>query len=327
MTVKPFYIRHTPDMTDAQVAEIFDKAVACGAQLGNGVKGFHSNQQCKCNAYLPGEFKYFGVTKSNKTWISDVVGLFGEEITLDQVDEWLGIAPKPVGNFPNFDFKIDCGDDQKVRQWLHDNGGELAGGKSVLIMRNKKYATVRKKIVRCCLQNYFENECKLPLINPYDYMQPAQPTVAERMAALIEEYRDLIPNNCTYVAIGISKQLMAFTQKPEPSSRGWNLLTAERMFFISSELNGFDVWRETLTELPRNLTQEEPIANEQLPQRDVAYEMILADRREMSPQEREWMLKHVASEQATTVKQLPMLPTEQAMPMMFGGDFGCVNDD
>lgn len=25
-------------------------------------------------------------------------------------------------NFPDFDFKIDCGDDPKVRQWLHDNG-------------------------------------------------------------------------------------------------------------------------------------------------------------------------------------------------------------
>ena len=24
--------------------------------------------------------------------------------------------------FPTFDFKIDCGDDSKVRQWLHDNG-------------------------------------------------------------------------------------------------------------------------------------------------------------------------------------------------------------
>lgn len=93
-----------------------------------------------------------------------------------------------MSNFPDFDFKIDCGDDPRVRQWLHDNGFN-----GYVLDSCQKYIYVHPK------GNYLGNHlgwwadkiaflegrggnCAVH-VNPFDYMDAPEPTIPERMAA------------------------------------------------------------------------------------------------------------------------------------------------
>lgn len=92
--VKPFYIKLEPWMANVQVAEVFDKAVQCGARLVDEVEGVHENGWCP-----PHSWRLFGVGKDGGAVCWDKISYFGEgavEITLDQVDEHLGLNKPTV---------------------------------------------------------------------------------------------------------------------------------------------------------------------------------------------------------------------------------------
>lgn len=98
MNFKPFYIKYEDWMTDEQVAEVFDKAVESGASLYEGVADIHSKGFSKRE---PNRWKYFGVDWENETLFEDDLEDYGNEaveITLDQVDEHLGIKSIPSAN-------------------------------------------------------------------------------------------------------------------------------------------------------------------------------------------------------------------------------------
>lgn len=90
--VKPFYIRITDDMTPQMVQDAFDKCVDAGAVGFEGVQQTErKNNYAHCYS---SDFYYFGVNDENCTFLSHKQKLFGEstkEITLDQLDEWLGL--------------------------------------------------------------------------------------------------------------------------------------------------------------------------------------------------------------------------------------------
>jgi len=78
--------------------------------------------------------------------------------------------------FPDFDFKIDCGDDPKVRQWLHDNGVRLTGMLVTELDDKTNRIYVRKDSKRATIdtheaQYHMFRIHKFKQINPYDYMQ------------------------------------------------------------------------------------------------------------------------------------------------------------
>lgn len=96
MNFKPFYIKYEKWMTYTQVAEVFDKAVMLGAIMMEGVDSHHE-AGCKACCYCPDHFMFFGVDLWGDTYFSDSFGGYGENavcITLDQVDEHLGLTSK-----------------------------------------------------------------------------------------------------------------------------------------------------------------------------------------------------------------------------------------
>lgn len=160
-----------------------------------------------------------------------------------------------MNRFPDHDFKIDCGDDPRVRQWLHDNGCNWACiGEITDYMRDSKLLVVQGARVLCRdgMRDDFDN-CKYPLINPFDYFQP-EPTVAKRMAALIEEYNHCIPFWAKWVAVDEDGDVYAYADEPviygnedyfqHTDNNGHTIL------FVTSDKLLLSNWRETLTELP-----------------------------------------------------------------------------
>lgn len=218
-----------------------------------------------------------------------------------------------MSNFPTFDFKIDCGDDPKVRQWLHDNGVRWSSGHNLtLFMPETLLLLITSLMVEHCKDDveFYKAHC-LPQINPYDYMQevgsskteqaapegathinkrgqffkkgktgnalvwlgsswgffghmncrldkdkdwvtPIEPTVAERMAALVEKHKDKMPDWAKWVAVDMDG-LYAYEHEPK--------ITGGNVFGPSSDnvaplaepdtLDNFllEHWQETLTEL------------------------------------------------------------------------------
>lgn len=80
--VKPFFIRITDDITPQMVQDAFDKCNKLGAKSSNNdeIENFR-------------DWGYFGVCGRDGTYFSDSGGGFydAQEITLDQLDEWLGL--------------------------------------------------------------------------------------------------------------------------------------------------------------------------------------------------------------------------------------------
>ena len=90
--IKPFYIKITDDMTPQMVQDAFDKCVDAGADAGDCVTGASSNHEYE-SGYEFNEYKLFGVRDTNSTRFYDYGRDFAgaQEITLDQLDEWLGL--------------------------------------------------------------------------------------------------------------------------------------------------------------------------------------------------------------------------------------------
>jgi hypothetical protein len=92
-TIKPFYIKLTEEITNQMIQDAFDKCVDNGATPNEWVRGTN----CKHNTYLRSEspiYEHFGVSDYGKTYMFDDPKSYGEgaiEITLDQLDEHLGI--------------------------------------------------------------------------------------------------------------------------------------------------------------------------------------------------------------------------------------------
>lgn len=80
--VKPFYIRITDDMTPQMVQDTFDKCHNLGVRASN-------NDEVE-NLF---DWFYFGVCSKDGTYLSESEnGYYGaQEITLDQLDGWLGL--------------------------------------------------------------------------------------------------------------------------------------------------------------------------------------------------------------------------------------------
>lgn len=98
--VKPFYIRITDDMTPQMVQDAFDKCVDAGASAFECVA--NTNRKHQYTDLHEQSFEYFGVDSENNTYTTVVSCAYGDkaqEITLDQLDEWLGI----VGGSPKQD--------------------------------------------------------------------------------------------------------------------------------------------------------------------------------------------------------------------------------
>ena len=76
---------------------------------------------------------------------------------------------------PSYDFKIDCGDDYEVRQWLHDNGFTWSGTGEKLTdyLFDEKYliALVYSKEVIFTNKEGFEDD-STPLFDPFELMVP-----------------------------------------------------------------------------------------------------------------------------------------------------------
>lgn len=103
--VKPFYIKHNVSMSDFQVATTLDKSVQCGARLFEGVHYKNGNIN-------PHWCKYFGVTSEGNTYFSMTPKPYGKhavEITLDQVDEHLGLEDKEIMNLIERMYKVGYG--------------------------------------------------------------------------------------------------------------------------------------------------------------------------------------------------------------------------
>lgn len=91
--VKPFFIRITDDMTPQMVQDAFDKCVDAGACAGDCVDEAKSEHEYQ-EPYEFGEYWLFGVADSGSTRFYDAEAWFGsdaQEITLDQLDKWLGL--------------------------------------------------------------------------------------------------------------------------------------------------------------------------------------------------------------------------------------------
>jgi hypothetical protein len=106
--------------------------------------------------------------------------------------------------------------------------------------------TVRDKTVRIAFECSYDG---LPIINPYDYMRP-EPTIAERMAALVNEHKDKIPDWAKWIAVDMDGH------EHEPEITGGNVfgLSSEKVVSLANPdtLDSFllEHWKETLTELP-----------------------------------------------------------------------------
>lgn len=92
--VKPFFIRTTDDMTPQMVQDAFDKCHKLGVRASN-------NDDVE-NLF---DLGYFGVCARDGTYLSDSYhGYFdAQEITLDQLDEWLGLEVEDEKEWKNGD--------------------------------------------------------------------------------------------------------------------------------------------------------------------------------------------------------------------------------
>lgn len=240
-----------------------------------------------------------------------------------------------MSNFPNFDFKINCGDDPAVRQWLHDNGVTRPDGSSPTTYGGQSLYLYITGLCVCSgvVKDVFYNH-SLPHINPYDYIQP---TVAERMAALIEQYKADIPEWARFVVVTESGDLVATSHEPYLTEEGWFSETKTKCKTLDTFVNDAD-WSETLTELQRCAPvepqdhqptgDEAPLFDDDTDScaADNRAEIAARDDREMSRFELDYIVrKTIPATAKPNPKQLTIPSTclrDQAMPMMLGGDFG-----
>ncbi len=98
-TVRPFYIKKTSDITRQQVQDALDKCVSLGAIASERYSEVETTIEYDYLITTTSEYLYFGVAANPKveiagTALHDYKEYFGPdaiEITLDQLDEHLGI--------------------------------------------------------------------------------------------------------------------------------------------------------------------------------------------------------------------------------------------
>lgn len=232
--------------------------------------------------------------------------------------------------FPDFDFKIDCGDAPKVRQWLHDNGCLIGIHNSTKYRQDQSLLSCRAKSLAIILENGHFNAVQLPTINPYDYIRD-EPTVAERMAALIAKHKDALPNWARWIAVDENGDSYVFKEKPYKGIRQWRC-TVRHIHFVSEEIGELrDNWNETLTEIPTikpGLTVAP--TNSQPRTVDNMAEIAARDRRELSEAENDYDELQYSVFCAKRKKPLT-IPSiclrDTVMPMMLGGQFGALHAD
>lgn len=139
--VKPFYIRITDDMTPQMVQDAFDKCVDAGAVAFEGIYGCsmrhsYSDAHGLC-------FVYFGVDFEGDTYLSKERLRYGkraQEITLDQLDEWLGLSVEEDWNgerLPPVGAECDI---------LDINGNEIIGNGTVYHVDGNKFFILSKSL-------------------------------------------------------------------------------------------------------------------------------------------------------------------------------------
>jgi hypothetical protein len=233
-------------------------------------------------------------------------------------------------NFPSFDFKIDCGDNPIVRQWLHDNGKYWQSGDLLILSaldRSRLY--VESETVSTTISKSFFDRNPLPLINPYDYI-PSELTVAERMAELIEKYRTDIPEWARWVAVDAKGDGYGYREMPYKSQYGWRANKQEHIAFIWDGAEQCEYWRETLTEIkPAAIEQDHGTIDSkaEIRQRELAsldqQHMLMRDRQTPAHFEREV----VAVVPAPLTLPAACLAEPTSHMRMLGGDFGAMNND
>lgn len=179
--VKPFYIRITDDMTPQMVQDAFDKCVDAGAVAKESIT--HTDKKHRYVRDYDMHFNYFGVDDDNITALYDIHENYGDdtqEITLDQLDEWLGLESKtewdgeglpPVG--------VEC-------EWI---GGGLNHGDWGLVV-------VRAYNGDCAWIEKLNNNSMHTVMNPAHFRKPETPEQkAEReLYEAIEDGYNLAPD-------------------------------------------------------------------------------------------------------------------------------------
>lgn len=131
LTFKPFCIKYEDWMTDEQVAEVFDKAVSCGAYLLEGVFGVHE-EFGGTNTYKARHWMYFGINYEGDTYFADNLISFDRcVIRLDQVDSHLnldsgvsgqleqgGIMTNKITDLRNTAIKLGGMKSEDIRQYI-----------------------------------------------------------------------------------------------------------------------------------------------------------------------------------------------------------------
>lgn len=233
-------------------------------------------------------------------------------------------------NFPNFDFKIDCGDRPEVRRWLHDNGVTWHHGQSPTQYLARERLLCVSIAFRTVLtfnnheEGYNRHDSKH--IDPYQYM--AEPTVADRMAALIEEYEGCFSERAKWLTVDRTG-MYEHEHKPYPEDGYYESEQGIcRLLLTSSEVDPFLVshWRETLTELnPDAITDRRP-PKPVLPENDSYVEMIQRDERERSAAELEWRLAQTDTRCFKPIPKPLTIPSiclqDTGFQMMLGGEHG-----
>lgn len=95
--------------------------------------------------------------------------------------------------FPQGDFKLNTGNDPKVRQWLKDNGCTWTSKYDLIThMPNEQLLIVTtRKLVSRRLSLYYYNLLSYPEINPYHFIieQPVEVPCAKYVNHLFKEAR------------------------------------------------------------------------------------------------------------------------------------------
>lgn len=104
--VKPFFIRITDDMTPQMVQDAFDKCVDAGVSANDCIENATMKNCGWCYSGYIHDWKVFGVIESKGTWLGDDPRFMysnAQEITLDQLDEWLGLEVEAEPGWKNGD--------------------------------------------------------------------------------------------------------------------------------------------------------------------------------------------------------------------------------
>jgi hypothetical protein len=143
-TIKPFYIKITSDITKQQIQDALDKCVSLGADAIDRPAETETTIEYLNTLYQ--KYSYFGVrVQGSRSLPSTCLGACCDEfrteaieITLDQLDEHLGIKPEPKE--PKFKYV-------EVEGSIFDLKAEFEAGELYYERATGKYILIDKEIV------------------------------------------------------------------------------------------------------------------------------------------------------------------------------------